>query len=347
MKISNASYLFFVFTIWLFFQSQIAFSQFHLPNRLKQKTTTSFTFNPLDTVMVMRETYNPQGKLLLREQPQYYCTEQYKYDTLNRLIEEDIMCGESNGNGITTILYSTSNKIIYKGDFGAYPFYLQIDSLDDKKRCVLTKKWRSSIHDDSLYTEIHTLYSQTNKPISIKEHTQNYHKEQNIWLPDTETKTEKLYSYSPTDSLLKIVFTDTQNKESKILEENFYDAKNRLTKTIYHYDTGKSQKLFFYDSDNRLINVRMETQAISKNVKKNKNANWLIENNTLFIYAKNKINTKKQDDLIQEIITSYWQGSIRTKITNYYQNGLITHSIETDFKGKITEKLFFTYQFFE
>lgn len=279
-----------------------------------------------------KEVYNRNGKLLLREQPKYYCTEQYEYDLLDRLTVEDVMCGESNGNGITKLFYDTPYKIIHRGDFGAYPTYLQEDSLNTQGLKTVSKKWRSSINDDSLYTEIRYTYKSSGKIISKKEFTQNYYRENDKWIADLKTHTEQKYVYETRDSLQKIIFTDLATNQSGVLEDYMYNAKGMVEKVTYTYTSGASRKIFSYNTKNQLVKAKLETLNPIKKT-------WILESQTDFVY--------KNEELIQENINSYWQGNLRSIITNYYEKGLLVRGIETDNKHKVIEKTTYIYVFFE
>jgi hypothetical protein len=302
-------------------------------NKIQQKLSFAIRTEGgyIDTTTT-KEVYNRKGQLILREQPKYYCTEQYEYDSLNRLITEDILCGESNGNGITKLAYHIPYKIIHQGDFGAYPTYMQEDSLNTVGLKTVSKKWRSSINDDSLYTEIRYVYTTTHKILSKKEFVQNYYKENNQWIADLKTYTEQKYVYDAKDSLQKIIFTNLLTNQSSVLEEYFYNMKGQVEKIVYAYNKGFSQKIFSYNVKNQLVKAKFETQDIAKKT-------WLLESQTDFVY--------KNGELVEEHIKSYWQGNFRSTIINYYEKGLLVRSTEANQKNKIVEKTTYTYMFFE
>lgn len=301
--------------------------------RVKQKLSIAIRTegNYIDTTTT-KEVYNKTGKLVLREQPKYYCTEQYEYDSLDRPITEDIMCGESNGNGIIRLFYNFPHKIVQQGEFGAYPIYLQEDSLNTQGLKTISKKWRSSIHDDSTYTEIRYVYTSTHKISSKIEFVQHYFKENNQWIADFKTNTEQKYMYDKRDSLLKIVFMDLLTNQSRILEEYVYNSKGLIEKITYFYSSGSSRKIFLYDVRNQVIKAKLETLDTIKKA-------WILESQTDFIY--------NNGELIQENTNSYWQGNLRSIITNYYEKALLVRSVETDKQHKVVEKTTYEYEFFE
>lgn len=282
----------------------------------------------LDTLL--KEQYDKNGNLIFRVQPTYYCTEEYEYDNKNRLVQQYIMCGESNGNGLTKYSYR-DNKIIGIGEFGAYPFYSIEDSLDSKGRIIRHQKWQNLLDTDSAYICEETIYNKDKISKKI-EHSKWFSKDEKFWEFAYIKSTEKTYFYTPFDSLESLVFTDLGTKQAIVLEKNFYNAKNQLAKTIYAYEFGESQKKYHYNTQQKLVLLTMESRKSPKNT-------WKLDSKTEYIYDKQQ--------LVTEIIYSYYEGILQAKITNSYQNNMLQKSIEIDRNGKEVETTLYQYTYFD
>lgn len=58
-----------------------------------------------DSSVYVEKEYNGKGYLLADNQPNMYCSVNYKYDLSGRLIKKELLCGESSSNGTTTYNY--------------------------------------------------------------------------------------------------------------------------------------------------------------------------------------------------------------------------------------------------
>lgn len=302
--------------------------------QLKQKIVMSKSVGETEFSVILKEEYDKKGHLLLREQPKYYCTEQYQYDKEERLIVQDIMCGESNGNGITKYSYQ-KNKIVGVGEFGAYPFYVHEDSLDATGKKILHKRWQNLLDEDSAYVVENFFYTKTNKISKQIEYSKWFRKDGGNWKFDFDKKTEKTFSYTAVDSLEKVVFTDLLSSKSMIksvvLEKNIYNKKQQLQEIIYAYESGESHKVFVYDKTGKITSMKMESRKTAKET-------WKLDSKTEFFYKDNLI--------IKEITTSYYNGSLNSTITNNYEKGILQTSRETDKNGKEVESIKYEYVYF-
>lgn len=314
---------YFIFVI-LFSLSFAGFAQ------LKQKIAMAKSVGETEFSLILKEEYDKKGHLLLREQPKYYCTEQYEYDKEDRLITEDVMCGESNGNGITKYSYQ-KNKIVGLGEFGAYPFYVHEDSLDATGKKVLHRRWQNLLDEDSAYVVEEFFYTKTHKISKQIEHSKWFRKDNSNWKFDFDKKTEKTFFYTTFDSLEKVVFTDLLSSKSMVLEKNIYNKKQQLQEIIYAYESGESHKIFVYDKTGKITFMKMESRKTAKET-------WKLDSKTEFFY--------KNSEIIKEITTSYYNGFLNSTITNNYEKGILQTSRETDKNAKEVEIIKYEYVYF-
>ena len=298
--------------------------------KLKRKIAMAKAAHETEFSLVLTEEYDTQGHLLLREEPLYYCTQRYTYNTKNQLVEEDIMCGESNGNGITRYTYQ-ANKRIGTGEFGAYPFYACEDSFNLQGNKILYRRWQNLLDEDSAYIVEQFFYTPTHRISKKIEHSKWFRKVGQQWDFDFDIKTEKIYTYTAFDSLEQVVFTDLHTKKSIILEKNTYNKKKLLEETRYAYESGQSHKIYAYDKHGNVVFVKMESRKSEKEA-------WKLDSKTEYSYEKGQVS--------KETTTSYYNGILNSTITNVYEKGLVQTSKELDRTGKEVEVITYTYLYF-
>lgn len=320
-------FTFFVFILLLFFAS-VLLAQPKLKTKISREKTlqdTAFTLYSLDE-------YNQDGQLLRHEEPRYYCTQTIQYNKQGKPAMEEVMCGESDGNGTYYFDYQ-DNKTITTGDLGAFIFY-RIEELHDKKgNKISMQRWKNRLDEDSTYYIETFFYNEKNKIIRKEDYGLYFYKQGKVWEKNTEIHTEITYTYTNFDSLQSVVFTDFLTKKSRNLETYSYtgEGKNKLKEILYHYENGESRKVYSYDKNGIVSKERMESRKTEKH-------GWKPDSETKFMY--------QNKQLSQEIIESYAGKFVRSRIINSYNNNLLSSTKEYDQQGKIISEIVYEYTYF-
>jgi hypothetical protein len=299
--------------------------------KLKTKIAQEKTVYDSTFTLSTREEYNQAGKLLVFEEPRLYCTQIFEYDNNGKLIKEDIMCGESDGNGIYYYDHSEKNKITITAELGAFVNFRIEELYDANNNKIMAKKWKNRLDEDSTYSVESFVYTPQNKIKSREEKASYFSRQGKAWEKVNDTHTQTLYDYTPFDSLQNVTFWDLLTQKKRILEAYNYDNNMQLKEVIYNYESGESRKVYSYDKAKQISNIRMESRASYKQT-------WQIDSQTQFVY--------KKTQLMQEITQSYEGRLLRSKIVNKYQNSLLVSTTEYDRKGKIVSEMLYEYSYF-
>ncbi len=320
-----------VLSILLFFCS-VSFLVAQSQNKLKTKIARERTKEDTTFTLYLRETYDEQGRLLSFEEPQYYCTQTFQYDTQGRKKQEDIMCGESDGNGLYYFDYQ-ENKTIITGDLGIFVVFKIEEQHDQKGNKIQIQRWKNRADEDSTYTIEKLTYSEQNKLLTKEEYSLLFVKESSRWQSNNEIRNLTTYSYTTFDSLQAVVFTDLVNKKSYPLETYTYNKSKKVKEIVYHYESGESRKVYDYDSKGQLLKMRMESkkQGITA-------AQWKPDSETKFSY--------QNKQLVQETTATFQGKRIQNRIVNTYQQNLLLSTKEYDKQGKLVSEIIYEYTYF-
>jgi hypothetical protein len=319
---------FFVSVLLLFFASALL-AQPKLKTKISREKTlqdTAFTLYSLDE-------YDQDGHLIRHEEPRYYCTQTIQYNKQGKPTIEEVMCGESDGNGTYYFDYQ-DNKTITTGDLGIYTFF-RIEELYDKKgNKTSIQRWKNRIDEDSMYHIESFFYNEKNKIIRKEDYGLSFYKQGKMWEKISETHTEITYTYTGFDSLQTVVFTDLVNKKSRNLETYTYtsEGKNKVKEIVYNYENGESRKVYSYDKEGTIIKERMESRKTDKH-------SWKPDSETKFMY--------RNKQLFQEIIESYGGKFVRSRIVNSYTKNLLSSTKEYDQQGKVISEIVYEYTYFK
>jgi hypothetical protein len=303
------------------------------PKMVKEVKGWSFYDGSKDSLLVEHKTYAKDGKLLTDSQPQYYCDQQYKYDSQNRIIQYDITCGESSGNGTTIFTYEKNKHHAYESASG---YTREITSFyDDEKRKIRTIETYIDENNGDWFYYTLTEFSYDAKNRILKEtkyNNETFRKgdENKDFRNHPETNIFHFhYAYTSFNSLSTITRVSADGKDSLITTLIKYDPKTHrqiYNQRIYNEDYCW-RYAWIYDKAGRIISEQYSSSLTSWTSKK------------VFTYNRAGLKTS---------LSSYDEKSkIDENVNYFYKDGLLSKEIRYGKNKQVSEMIHYYYTFWD
>lgn len=219
-----------------------------IPENKKVKKVTAWQQgeNTGDTVIISIHEYNRQGQLIAYSDPEGYCGINYTYDSLGRLASEDVMCGESSGNGLYSYSYEKGKSCVHF--LGAVYDDVSCEYTDSEGRVTSSVWTRLSMNEDyvnnivsdssaSVFSYVYDakkrIISRIEKSVSC--YLMGQRKEGKSFPCEEKTETT-FYTYDDSDSTISEIKTDQTGK----ITDRFvyrYDNPYHLKTETYNFET--------------------------------------------------------------------------------------------------------------
>ncbi|MFZ5553298.1 MAG: hypothetical protein ACOZCO_09300 [Bacteroidota bacterium] len=305
-----------------------------IPENKKVKKVTAWQQgeNTGDTTIINIHEYNQKGQLITYSDPEGYCGINYTYDSIGRLASEDVMCGESSGNGLYTYSYEKGKHCIHFS--GVMYDNISCEYTDNEGRITssawlrltMNEDYVNSIISDSSASAFNYLYDEKKRVVSRIERSvscywMEHRKEGKDFSCEKKTETT-FYTYDDADSIITEIKTDQTGK----ITDRF----------VYRYDTLFHQKTETYNFETDFLTPWKASpeDAIS----------WFSHTVTDYCALKSKREERVYVFCREKTKEAYEEVSQ----IHFYQSGKIYLSLFYDScSGKITDIQYYHYEFFE
>jgi hypothetical protein len=284
-----------------------------------------------DSVLALKEEYSKNGKLLSRHEPLYYCSQEFEYDSLDRVVMRDLVCGETIANGTTAYRYF-NNMRDWQEMAGGYMESVQ-QLLDSKGRIKRT----TVLHErhDEYFEMITTDYQYNDRSQLVKASTGTMHYE------CKEGKGQDDVSYEQQDSLFTYIsdslsgwsIVSPANGELLQRMERTYDSSMHLMKEMQY--SGKdilSSASYTYDSDRKLSSKKEESYLAGE-------TKPFTSRTVEYIYSGNEL-----AQIINTTDDAHFTADGRYTVTDTYKNGRLYQRTEKTLS--YTETIIYRYTFY-
>jgi hypothetical protein len=293
-----------------------------IPPGKKVKTITGrgYSADRGDTVTVFIQSYDEKGNLLGHSEPLMYCGETNSYDSLNRLREKELMCGESSSNGTYSYTYSGNTTTeVFNG-----PVWVSKTITTYVNGRIAESMFTQNSYDNADFNTVSTRrYNYSFNPHGLL-------KEEQV----TETTIfQDLGGSTP--------FIDTSITE--IVTEYSYTAFDSLEKMIKKTGANVVETTTFaYDEKNR-----QKIKVLYNRV------NPAMPNNTDYrdSYRHDQYMYDQKGNLLKHLVFGYDQDHAEHKndpgapdLIEEYEDGLLFRSTDTHYKN---ERVTFSYEFWD
>lgn len=212
--------------------------------------------NSDDSVLTIEKKYDIKGNLISENEPTIYCAQEYTYDSLNRLVSMNNMCGESSANGETLYKYKGNKKTIVSYCSG----YLDSTIIEyDSKQKIIRETKLHNVYDWSYSRCISNYYYDGNVLKSKKKTLIEFEIIDDGTLNGALGDSSILhfitkYTYTDFDSLLTMFEVKCETGDTINYEINSYCSKSNkkiFSKTYYYQN--KYEYSWKYDRSNKLV----------------------------------------------------------------------------------------------
>lgn len=267
---------------------------------------------------VFIQSYDEKGNLLGHSEPLMYCGETNSYDSLNRLTQSEVMCGESSGNGTYYFTYTGNTRV---ETFEGVVWNSKITTTYENGRIVEIRHVQTSL-DNAVFNTVSTSrynYFFNAKGLLKEEEIDEtgIYEDFSGSTPYVDTTASKIvieYSYTSFDSLAKKV-KKTGNGVEETTQYS-YDENTHLPTHVF-YSRGNPA----VPNDQNYRDSYLHDQYIY-------DKNGKLTKHLQFGYTQDHAEQHKNDPKVPDLIEEYEDGLLIRSTVTQYKNESVTFSYE-------------------
>lgn len=294
--------------------------------------------------------YNRQGLLLGKHNYKYYHSKEFKYDSLNRIVEVEALYGESFANGITKYSYKGSKTLKQEFAMGYYAEMLitktDFDSVSHIEFILASGSFGENRFETHQY-----YFNDKNQTVKLIVNTTFYNlvmeRDDLLMLEPVDIK-KKLFN-SKVESKKEIIRNYKYNQVGNIkLDIETYLKSGRILKTEYFYDKNSNLKSreVYYDDTLLVYDWYFkynENELLVKEIKHNYEKVFSDYKNNVYTYEDMLITLEYFYNTNADLIQIKESHEDKRVINKYFKEGKLIKKEEHNSKGEWTETIDYEY----